>query len=120
VDPEPNGCPVVYTTEEVGGPGDGYGAVVGNYFEIIAGAEAIEDEAPGRAALVVDWLTREGIIAAEPANCVLGAESGYPPGPRYAAAVTEPDERLLGLWANGVEVCTSRAVFSPSEGPWGQ
>ena len=45
MDPEPNACPVVYTTEEVGGPGDGYGAVVGDYFEIIADTEATEDEA---------------------------------------------------------------------------
>ena len=92
---------------------------MGNYFEIIADAEATEDEAAGLAASVVSWLTQEGIIAAEAANCVLGAESGYPPGPRYTAAVTEPDEGLLRLRANGVEVCTTRAVFSPAEGTAG-
>jgi len=54
----------------------------------------------------------ERIIAAEPVSCVPGAESGYPPGPRYSAAVTEPAEWLPRLLANGVEVCTSRTVFS--------
>jgi len=92
---------------------------MGDYFEIIADAEATEDQAAGLAASVVSWLAHEGIIAAQPADCVLGAESGYPPGPRYTAAVTEPDEGLLRLWANGVEVCTTRAVFSPAQGTVG-
>jgi hypothetical protein len=92
---------------------------VGDYFEIIADVEATEAEAPEFAAAVVDWLTGEDIIAAEPADCVLGAESGYPPGPRYASAVREPDERLFRLRTNGVEVCTSRAVFAPIQGEMG-
>lgn len=92
---------------------------MGDYFEIIADAEATEAEAPALAASVVSWLTREGIIAAEPADCVLGAELGYPPGPCYTVAVTEPDELLLRLWTNGVEVSTSRTVFSPAQGALG-
>lgn len=94
--------------------------MVGDYFEIIADVEATETEAPELAASVVSWLTREGVIAGEPADCVLGAESGYPPGPRYTAAVTEPDELLLRLWTNGVEVCTSRTVFAAAQGEMGQ
>lgn len=100
-------------------PGDGYGVAVGDYFAIIADVEATEAEAPELAASVVGWLTREGIIEAEPADCVLGAESGYPPGPRYTAAVTEPAELLLRLQTNGVEVCTSRTVFSADQGEMG-
>jgi hypothetical protein len=92
---------------------------VGDYFEIIADVETTEAEAPEQAASVVSWLTREGIISAEPADCVLGAESGYPPGPRYTAAVTEPAEWLLRLQTNGVEVCTSRTVFSAAQGEMG-
>jgi hypothetical protein len=93
---------------------------VGDYFEIIADVEATEAEAPALAASVVSWLTREGIVAAEPAaECVLGAEWGYPPGRRYTAAVTEPDEHMLQLQANGVEVSTSRTVFSPAQGTVG-
>jgi hypothetical protein len=68
---------------------------------------------------VVGWLAREGIIAVEPTDCVLGAESGYPPGPRYTAAVTESGECLLQLRTNGVEVCTSRTVFAPARGEMG-
>lgn len=93
---------------------------MGDYFEIIADVGATEAEAPALAASVVNWLTREGIIAAKPAaECVLGAEFGYPPGPRYTAAVTEPDEHILQLKANGVEVSTSRTVFSPAQGTVG-
>jgi len=55
---------------------------VGDSFQIIADVEATEAEAPGLAASVVGWLTAEGIIAAEPTDCVLGAESGYAPGPQ--------------------------------------
>ncbi|MGE5286256.1 MAG: hypothetical protein ACM3ML_03440 [Micromonosporaceae bacterium] len=47
-------------------------------------------------------VTREGIIAAEPTDCVLGAESGYEPGPRYTAAVIEPSEWLFRLRATAL------------------
>jgi len=67
----------------------------------------------------VSWLAAEGVIMAESADCVLGAESGYPPGPRYAAAVTGPDDRLPGLRANGVEVRTGRNLFHPVQGEFG-
>jgi uncharacterized Zn-finger protein len=89
---------------------------VGAGFQIIADVEVTEAEAPGLAASVVGWLTAEGIIAAELTDYVLGAESGYAPGPRYTAAVTEPGEWLLELRSNGVEVCTSRNVFIPFRG----
>lgn len=88
------------------------------HFQIIADVEAAEDEAPGLAAAIVAWLASDGIIAAEPADCVLGADFGYPPGPRYTTAVTEPVGGL-GSWANGVEVCTGRQVFSPLWGVTG-
>jgi hypothetical protein len=94
----------------------GYCAAVGDYFEIIADVEATETEAPELAASVVAWLAREGIIAAEPADCVLGAESGYPPGPRYTVAVTEPADWLPRLHINGIEVCASRTVFLAGQG----
>ena len=61
----------------------------------------------------------KAFIRAEPAGGVLGAESGYPPGPRYTAAVTEPAEWLLQLRANGVEICASRTVFCPAQGTVG-
>jgi hypothetical protein len=45
----------------------------------------------------VGWLSAEGIIEAEPTECVLSTEPGYPPSPRYTAAVTEPSERPLAV-----------------------
>lgn len=64
---------------------------------------------------MVEWLAGEGIIAAGLAGYVLGAGSGYPPGPRYARAVIEPGEWLWGLRANGVEACACRNVFRPGQ-----
>ena len=92
---------------------------MGDGFQIIADVEATEVAAAGLAASVVDWLTAEGIIAAEPTDCVLGAESGYAPGPHYTAAVTEPGEWLLELRTNGVRVSTNRNVFAPLQGEIG-
>jgi uncharacterized Zn-finger protein len=93
---------------------------VGDHFEIIADVEATEAAAPALAASVVSWLTRKGIITHElAAGRVLGACRGYPPGLRYTAAVTEPDEHMLRLQANGVEVSSGRAVFSPAQGAVG-
>jgi hypothetical protein len=92
---------------------------VSDGFQIIADVEATEAEAAGLAASVVGWLAAERIIPAEPTDCVLGAESGYAPGPRYAVAVTAPGEWLLELRANGVGVSTSRNVFAPLQGEIG-
>lgn len=93
---------------------------MGDWFQVIADVEATEDEAPGLAAATVAWLVGGGIIGAEPADCVLGADCGYPPGPRYASALTQPDEFLQRLrWNNGVEICAHRRVFAPGQAPLG-
>lgn len=86
---------------------------MGDYFQAIADVEAAQVEAPGLAASAISWLVDGGIIADDRADCVLGAESGYPPGPRYAAAVTAPDEMLPSLRTNGVAVHTTRTLFYP-------
>ena len=96
-----------------------YGEAVGDNFQIIADVEAAEAEAPALAASVVNWLASAGIIAGDPADCVLGTGPGYPPGPHYAAAVTSPDGMLASLWTNGVEVHTTRTVFHPVQGEMG-
>jgi uncharacterized Zn-finger protein len=86
---------------------------VGDYFQAIADVEAAEAEAPALATSVIRWLTDARILSADRTDCVLGAESGYPPGPRYAAAVTESDELLPSLRTNGIEVHTTKRVFHP-------
>jgi uncharacterized Zn-finger protein len=99
--------------------GAGYGGAVGDTFQVIADVEASEATAPVLAASVVGLLRDSGVIAAARADCVLGAASGYPPGPGYAAAVTDPDELLPGLKVNGVEVTAARSVFFPGQGEVG-
>jgi uncharacterized Zn-finger protein len=88
---------------------------VGDFFQIVADVEASEAEAPALAASVVGWLGDSGIITGEQAGCVLGAAAGYPPGPGYAAAVTDPDELLAGLKVNGLQVSATRSVFVPGQ-----
>jgi hypothetical protein len=92
---------------------------VGDTFQIIADVEAAEAAAPALAVSVVGWLSDSGIIAGQQAGCVLGAEAGYPPGPGYPDAVTDPDELLPGLKVNGVEVSVNRRVFFPGQGELG-
>jgi endogenous inhibitor of DNA gyrase (YacG/DUF329 family) len=92
---------------------------VGDYFQIIADTEATEAEAPALGASVVAWLAGAGIIEAVPTDCVLSTEPGYPPGPRYIAAVTGPGERLHSLRTNGLAVITTRSVFHPIQGELG-
>jgi uncharacterized protein YbaR (Trm112 family) len=92
---------------------------VGDNFQITADVEAEEAEAPELAASVVSWLAGAGIIAGDPADCVLGTGPGYPPGPHYAAAVTAPDGMLPTLLTNGVQVHTTRTVFYPVQGQVG-
>ena len=92
---------------------------MGDNFQIIADVDAAEAEAPALAASVVSWLAGAGIIAADPADCVLGTGPGYPPGPLHAAAVATPDPMLLRLRTNGVEVHTTKTVFCPVQGELG-
>jgi uncharacterized Zn-finger protein len=92
---------------------------VGDTFQIIADIEATEAAAPALAASVVRWLSDSDIITGQQADCVLGAAAGYPPGPGYAAAVTDADELLPGLKVNGVEVTATRSVFFPVQGEIG-
>jgi endogenous inhibitor of DNA gyrase (YacG/DUF329 family) len=92
---------------------------VGDTFQIIADVEASEATAPVLAASAAGWLRDSGVIAATRADCVPGPAPGYPPGPGYAAAVTDPDELLPGLKVNGVEVTAARSVFSPGQGEAG-
>jgi hypothetical protein len=85
---------------------------MGDWFQTVGDVEATREEAPALAATGLSWLVAAGVVAAEPhESCVLGKGPGYPPGPRYAEAVTAPDERLALLWTNGMRVSTCRTVF---------
>lgn len=89
---------------------------MGDWFQTIGDIEATPDEAEKLAEVVLGWLIEAGIVAAEPTDCVLGSDLGYPPGPNYADAVTEPDRSLTRRWTNGLEVLTGRTIFDFGEG----
>ena len=63
----------------------------------------------------IDWLTEREIISRKPSDCVLGQDTGYPPGPKYKDVIDGDDFDLLGLKTNGVEVITVRQVFHNAE-----
>jgi hypothetical protein len=89
---------------------------VGDYFQVIADVEATGEEAPRLAADLLTWLVAEGIVRAERTDCVLGAPLGNPPGPRYEAAVSAPDEHLRTMRTNGVEVFAAATVVDSGQG----
>lgn len=71
---------------------------MGDSFQIIADVEATEVEAAGLARSILAWLTAEGIVRAGASDDHADrAGSRHGPGPRYAAAVTEPDDTLPGV-----------------------
>ncbi|GAB3889522.1 hypothetical protein GCM10029964_059340 [Kibdelosporangium lantanae] len=82
---------------------------MGDHFQRIVDVEATEAQAPGLAAVVVEWLVDRGVVRAEVTDCALG--DGHAPGPEYAVAVTEPDPGLVDLRTNGLEVAVGRQVF---------
>jgi hypothetical protein len=89
---------------------------VGDYFQAMADVEVDEAGAPLVARAVVRWLVAEGIVDSTVSDCVLGADTGYPPGPHYLSAVDHADERLLLLRTNGLEVDVGRRVFYSTGG----
>ncbi len=85
----------------------------------MADVEATEAEAAALADSMVRWLVGEGVIMKDPTDCVLGADSGYPPGPNFRSVVIHPNDDFLTLWTNGVELSTGRRVFHPGQGELG-
>ena len=89
---------------------------------------AFPDVPPDRASTVVDsatqWLIREGIVAGERTECVLGADQGHPPGPQVGRAIIETpvapemEPHVLDfrdLSPNGMVSETGRAVHHGNE-----
>lgn len=59
----------------------------------------------------ISWLTKREIISGNLTDCVLGQETGYPPGPNYESIITGDDFGLPRLKTNGFAVVTGRRVF---------
>jgi hypothetical protein len=89
---------------------------MGDYFQSIVDKDATETEAPSLGTLIRNWLVDEGIISSKATDCVLGSDSGYPPGPDYQKAIYEHDKQFLELWTNGLEIITKRHVFHSGQG----
>jgi hypothetical protein len=90
---------------------------MGEWFQAVADRDATEENAPALATTIYNWLVGEGIISGAPRDCVLGSDVGYPPGPHYEKAVSEPFEGILTLRTNGLEIFTKRTVFACPQGP---
>ncbi|SDK43245.1 hypothetical protein [Streptomyces indicus] len=89
---------------------------MGDWFRTIVDTEATAEEAQELAAGLLDWLIADGYVVAERTDCVLGADAGHAPGPRYAEAVVEPDPGLAALWSNGLHITVERTVFDAGQG----
>ena len=83
---------------------------MGEWFETIADVEANPEDADHLGAEVLSWLVEQGIVVAEPTECILG-NHGHRPGPNYAAATVEPWDDLHELATNGFRVVTGQSVF---------
>jgi hypothetical protein len=59
----------------------------------------------------IDWLTERGIISGIPRDCVLGKDTGYPPGPKYKSIIDGDEFGLFRLKTNGLAITTTRQVF---------
>ncbi|CAM5315436.1 hypothetical protein [Streptomyces narbonensis] len=89
---------------------------MGDWFQTIVDTEATPEEVQGLAANVLDWLIADGFVSAERTDCVLGADAGHAPGPRYGEAVKDPDPELAHMWSNGLHVTVERTVFDAGQG----
>ena len=89
---------------------------MGDSFQSIVDRDATEAEAPELGAAIHKWLVSEGIVSADASDCVLGSDTGFPPGPHYEKAVDGPDEHLLQLVTNGLDIIAERHVFYACQG----
>jgi hypothetical protein len=63
----------------------------------------------------IDWLTEREIISSKQSDCVLGQDTGYPPGLKYKDIIDGDDFGLLRLKTNGLEVIATKQVFDSGE-----
>ncbi|MCA8986629.1 MAG: hypothetical protein KDA78_03255 [Planctomycetaceae bacterium] len=89
---------------------------MGDWFQSVVDRDATESEAPELGAAILEWLVDEGIVTSDATDCVLGSDTGYPPGPNYHKATGGTDEHLLQLVTNGLDVITKRNVFHSGQG----
>ena len=82
---------------------------MGDSFKTLVDPLATLDDAPGLAQRVIAELVGAGYISSERSNCTLG-EEGFPPADEMTLYLKSPDDWLLSLRTNGLEVTTGRSV----------
>ena len=92
------------------------GCAIGDCFQVVVDRDAAESEAPDLATAIHRWLIDEGIVLADPSDCVLDSDAGYQPGPHYEKATGMADEHLQTLRTNGLALITNRTVFHSGQG----
>lgn len=78
------------------------------------GASVAVEAAPELGRKTIDWLKKEGVIAGDLTDCVLGGR-GYRPGENFKKAIASGDSGFLELKINGVEMVAERRVFDSGE-----
>ncbi|WP_301176109.1 hypothetical protein [Actinomadura geliboluensis] len=92
---------------------------MGDYFQTLADIHAAPEDADRLAADIRDWLIASGVISPDRTDCVLGAPTGHPPGPRVNDVVDGTDDSWRDLWSNGLDIKTGQTVFDAGQGePW--
>ncbi|MFI6768235.1 hypothetical protein [Streptomyces sp. NPDC050355] len=85
---------------------------MGDYFQTIVDVDATAEDAARLGAKVVAWLVAEGIVEAEPSNCVLDGDGrGHAAGPRYGTAVHDDTYENGGLYVH-----VGRTMFDSGQG----
>jgi ribosomal protein S27AE len=70
--------------------------------------------APSLAERLLHWLIATGIVVAETSDCTLGPY-GRAPGPRHPEALADPEQDVLGMLVNGVEIKIGHRLYDPGE-----
>lgn len=82
---------------------------MGDWYETIVDPVVEANEADILAEKVVSELVSAGLVKSEQTDCTLG-DIGYPPAPGVLKYLREPDDMLMRLRTNGLEVVTRRSV----------
>ena len=82
---------------------------MGDWYETVVDPVVDANDAPGLAERVVAELVALGLVKPEPCDCTL-RETGYPPAQGVFQYLKAPDDMLMRLRTNGLEVEAKRSV----------
>lgn len=84
---------------------------VGDWFQVLVDVEIADEDAAAAGDRVMSWLIETGVIGAEQTDCVLDADTGYPPGGNYGHAIGNSSADAPRFWTNGVSFHVGRRVY---------